>query len=661
MKKTILLLIAISIQTAFAQWEPLNFGMYGGTVNALLTVNADMLAGTRGGVFRSANLGGKWTPTDLQGVEISKFLNTGVRILAAADNGLYISTNSGVNWTRSDALPYKLTSFAIGGGYVYAGTEGEGVFRSSDNGASWTQINAGISDKNISSLFVFGQNVFAGACTDFYLSSNNGNVWQRMDLGTENYLCINDIVTLEGRIYAGTYDGIIVSSDNGASWTPKAIGAPNVIVHALSARGSELYAGTSAGFYYSTDRGESWVHKSEEIESEDALDVEFNGSIIFLGVRDRGIFGSGDFGETWFETNNGLSAVPVNSLAINGNAIIAATDGLGAFGSQDLGSNWTQSGLDSGRITSALIHKGKFFIGDQQNGVMSSSDQGATWEKMSEGISDVRVNALASNGQYLFAGSDAVYYSPNEGLAWERSPVAFKTEFIAAKGEYIFAGNSDLGLLRSTDLGATWEEKSSGKSINDTVTSIDFGENLTFAASTGGLYISADHGNFWTLQNGDLTNPYVNIVKTRDDFVFIGTESGLYRSNDDGLHWKNLTFNLPAKNISTIEFDNYYAYVGTKNNGVFRAPINSVTSAQDEPGAAPDITLYPNPASEFVTLRLKDKGEHGGYAQVIDLLGVVALNVKVRGSMEQRIDVSSLPAGAYFVRFNGASAMFIKH
>jgi photosystem II stability/assembly factor-like uncharacterized protein len=65
-------------------------------------------------------------------------------------------------------------------GHIFAGTSGGGVFRSTDNGDNWVQINQGIAGQG---LYIYS-------------------------------LAINS----SGYIFAGTADGVFQSTVNGANW-----------------------------------------------------------------------------------------------------------------------------------------------------------------------------------------------------------------------------------------------------------------------------------------------------------------------------------------------------------------------------------------------------------------------------------------------------------
>ena len=75
-------------------------------------------------------------------------------------------------WIQTNG-PYGgyIISIAISGTNIFAGTDGGGVFFSSDNGANWTAVNNGLTNTNVHSLAISGTNIFAG--------TDGGGVWKR--------------------------------------------------------------------------------------------------------------------------------------------------------------------------------------------------------------------------------------------------------------------------------------------------------------------------------------------------------------------------------------------------------------------------------------------------------------------------------------------------
>src|SRR5438046_8385482 len=63
-------------------------------------------------------------------------------------------------------------------GFVFAGTQGGGVFRSSDNGATWTPVNTGLTSTDIHALATNSAgDLFAGTFGGAFRSTDNGDTW----------------------------------------------------------------------------------------------------------------------------------------------------------------------------------------------------------------------------------------------------------------------------------------------------------------------------------------------------------------------------------------------------------------------------------------------------------------------------------------------------
>jgi len=93
-------------------------------------------------------------------------------------------------------------------------------------------------------------------------------------------------------------------------------------------------------------------------------------------------------------------------------------------------------------------------------------------------------------------------------------------------------------------------------------------------------------------------------------------------------------------------------------------PVNSVTN---DTKAKTELTLYPNPAKDKLTLDLASFGEADEISiEVLDMLGKVMLaeNRMVGEPLTRTLDVSSFAAGSYIIRIETTakrgSAVFIK-
>lgn len=69
------------------------------------------------------------------------------------------------------------------------------------------------------------------------------------------------------------------------------------------------------------------------------------------------------------------------------------------------------------------------------------------------------------------------------------------------------------------------------------------------------------------------------------------------------------------------------------------------------------FNVYPNPATDYIDICVH---ENDTQANILDVNGVVLMTVKLSGNVN-RVDISTLSDGIYFVSLNGGKAKFVKH
>jgi photosystem II stability/assembly factor-like uncharacterized protein len=145
------------------------------------------------------------------------------------------------------------------------GSGQDGVFRSTDNGITWTSIYRGF--VSVKALTSIGNNLFASNVLGVFISTDFGVSWSYANSGLTN-TNVFSLVTVPGdsgrtNLYAGTLAGVIfVSTNNGTNWTPVGNGIPDAVVSLAvdhSDNGNIFYAGTpETGVFRSTNNGSIW-------------------------------------------------------------------------------------------------------------------------------------------------------------------------------------------------------------------------------------------------------------------------------------------------------------------------------------------------------------------------------------------------------------------
>lgn len=179
--------------------------------------DGELWASTCGWVYHSTDGGGRWQRFN-QGMDERRTPSFQVladgSLLAGTVAGLYRSADGGKIWVRATAP--DLAVLAIG--YdparperIVLGTEGSGIWRSNDGGATFAWSSRGMTNLRVAALAVAGSELVAA---------------------------VDD---------AGPSTGFYRSTDGGASFEPELVPAPNVL--SLADAGPRLYAATERGLY----------------------------------------------------------------------------------------------------------------------------------------------------------------------------------------------------------------------------------------------------------------------------------------------------------------------------------------------------------------------------------------------------------------------------
>jgi len=163
--------------------------------------------------------------------------------------------------------------FLAEGSDLFAGAGTSGVFRSTDNGRSWTNLtsNSSLLHASVYSLVAYESGIFAGSNDGVYRSMDNGESWTQVDSGMSvignSSPWIPFLTSGETDICAGTTGAILVSRNNGAIWinvVSSTEGSSNFIF-VVAMKDSEIVLGSDSGIFVSVNNGSSWVNITDNI------------------------------------------------------------------------------------------------------------------------------------------------------------------------------------------------------------------------------------------------------------------------------------------------------------------------------------------------------------------------------------------------------------
>jgi photosystem II stability/assembly factor-like uncharacterized protein len=352
--------------------------------------NNGAAAGALGTVFFTTDAGTTWQPTsigfstncNIYGLAMSNsFADIPNTIFAAAQSGIMAkSSNMGQTWIpiseaatlhnlRSIRMANNMTGYAVGGSTteseVIKTTDGgltwdkvnfdagytlyaqswidqntgfvarrgpDGIFKTTDGGANFTQLNPGV----VTSTQIWYDIEFANADTGYAVSSgghivrttDGGTSWAALPAvhGTSAIYSLH-ILDAENIFAAGVSGKVSKSTDGGTTFTAINItGTTTLYSVSFIDRNNGLAAGTSGKVFRTTDGGTSWTElfAGTSVTLYDILYV--SPSIIW--ISGGGIFYSTDGGLTWTEADKFHGQNTYYSMAIAGDKLMTA----GGFG-----------------------------------------------------------------------------------------------------------------------------------------------------------------------------------------------------------------------------------------------------------------------------------------------------------------------------------------
>lgn len=172
-------------------------------------------------------------------------------LFAATYRGLQKSSDRGKTWKEVASVDYVSTLARDSAGRLYAGGERQ-VYRSEDDGETWTSFPVGASDRNVTALAIAPDGTMYAAQQPFiYRSYDEGTTWEQA--GPDTLFTREILVNSLGTLFINDEGTVRLSTDGGATWQDTMGGLPeeDVITLALD-KDDFLFAGTaSAGIYRS--------------------------------------------------------------------------------------------------------------------------------------------------------------------------------------------------------------------------------------------------------------------------------------------------------------------------------------------------------------------------------------------------------------------------
>jgi photosystem II stability/assembly factor-like uncharacterized protein len=430
-----------------------------------------------------------------------------------------------------------------------------------------------------------------------------------------------------------------------------------------------------------------------------------NKKFTLLDANDGGLGISFSEGNTWEQLDNGYITTQFYGVAKKP----WANEYIG--GMQDNGTWQSPSGQEAGSLSEyddkiggdgfeCLWHPWyphRILGSSYNNAFYVSNDGGETWRGADQGINGdgpfvSRLSHSRSKPDVVFAvGSKGVFRHDNFGVGrydWKTIPIGkgwtinesvtnqHNVEVSLAADSVVWAGagmyaSPELCLFLSRDGGNSFHPVPNYKDVElGFISGIathphDAATAYTIFSLKGKPKIlrTTDYGNNWEDITGFGTGEssingfpdvmvYSLLVMPYTGIMWAGTEIGLFESIDDGLSWHYADNGLPAVSIWQMEIIEQQLIVATHGRGIWTLDLTLVGMPDKTGSPQAVLSLYPNPAREYVNVSLDNSYMGQIELAVTDMSGrtfIKSEQYKTSSAWQVVLDIHALRPGYYIL------------
>ena len=515
---------------------------------------------------------GRWPRMTFHSLAIDPY-NTGMMYAGTSGHGIYKTTDGGNTWRQSNG---GLDSVSLAASDVrdieidpsrpdnlYSAIQGLGIVQSGDGGETWTRLAAILGSGGIAPTSILihprspGIVCFGIEGGTIYRTVDEGRTWSPAHLGSGDPHPVHLVADQgqAGNIYAGTGNDLLFSTNFGLTWKSIAGGLPRVPVSIAVSPGPlypELLAyGEGLGLMRSTDNGDSWLSAESPPGGSvvSAMAGDERGGVVYATVGGS-VHRWSSVTKRWISASNNLMGGPITSIALGTDsaAIAQAATPTGIFSTRNSGTDWTTDPrqLQGQRIN--LISTHPIFVtrvlANAGEGLFVSTDKGVTWAQTKPLTARYHVRLFTyspNDAGLVFGATGGIIISSNGGLSWNESSYGLTSDDIVEMTlddrdrETVYAWTGQGDGFRSTNKGLVWNHYSPpwrlGEPVHIVFDRYKPSEVVALAGSDHLYYSLSGGGTWFTIPAGPVPGPVTSAYwNSQTSSLYLGIkQEGVYR------------------------------------------------------------------------------------------------------------------------------------
>ncbi len=418
-------------------------------------------------------------------------------------------------------------------------------------------------------------------------------------------------------VHAQAWQPCNLAVNNNNTW------GTDVCVH----NGKLFAVNNSAGLQVSVDDGATWTVVNASVTS-NGVDLYSTGNRLYSVLQNSGcsyIQYSTDDGATFQIDTAGLPVCYSGATTNPSTGGVAWTNHLMfSFAGPDW--EFSRNTADPGWIDASYFDPNDCSEFTVKNDTCWAATNGATSNGVAWSVDGLNWTSPLSTGIPGF-------YVPTQ-IAWIGNKLLMM-------GHDAGAGNAgmDTILKYSNDYGLSFQEYNIKQYLDQSAFFSQTGKQPTLDIYTG-------YGKVYLALGNDVLETAPELIMSSDGGQTFSKDTVGFPNNVLGTNFQ----------IKKMVFLNGWVFAQLSSGDLFRKQIATV--GINESAAKTNIEIYPNPCTEFVTIKIENNLLQKSFS-IYDQLGRLILNDKLTAASTS-INVRSLPVGIYFIKLDGESTQGYK-